>query len=145
MEQQSPAPAQFALNGPAGTSLVLRSGKKQGTLIVRSSRSAPLAGSCSFTTRAASGVMGQRIVLKGGPRTLPFASLTVSVSKKDSKKDSKKIEEAPKKRKRTPKEIWDTAVKSALRGGLPGMCAKSPEVASRRQRSQTCCVPCMQP
>ncbi|KIZ00527.1 hypothetical protein MNEG_7437 [Monoraphidium neglectum] len=63
---------------------------------------------------------------------LPFASATVTKGKGKSKAAEAKPEEAPKKKKKSAKDVFDAACKSALRGGLPGAAAMG---------IQVCCHP----
>lgn len=126
MEQQQQL-AQFSLNAPGG-SLVLRGGKKQ--VVNMGDRSNPLAGSCSFTTRAATGVTKRMLVVRpargAGARALPMASLSLSVALPPFASLSgmmppfaaatvvvkgKGKGEEPKKKKRSPKDVWDAACK----------------------------------
>lgn len=135
-QQQVALHAHFAfVNGPAGGSLVLSSGSKKGQgkgTVTLQARSAPLAGACSFTTRSG-GAVGKRMLVKRAPGAahLPLATLTVgSLTWPWAWGKKSKAVEPPKKKKRTLKEVLDTAGKSALRGGLPGMAAMAVQVLS---------------
>jgi hypothetical protein len=128
--QEQPLQGAFTLQQNAGA-LVLSTGRrsKAGGLVLASQRSAPSSGACSFTTRAAGTVGKRMLVIKpasGAARAsaaLPMASLTLSLPWRGKKEVA-----PPAKKKRTAKEVWDSAVKSALRGGLPGMGAMAIQV-----------------
>jgi len=140
-QEQQALPAQFSLqNGSNAGALVLSSGNRKarsGAPVLASQRSAPLAGACSFTTRAAGTVGKRMLVIKpaGGAAmgpALPLAALSLSLPPWKGKKEVA----PPPKKKKTPQEVLQTAAKSALRGGLPGMGAMAIQVRrSGRSRS----------
>ena len=153
-EQQQPLKAQFMLGGSNAGALVVSS-KRQMSLLSSSSSSsfgarsaAPLAAASSarFTTRATQGASTKRMLAirpargaaaaaaaastSAGARALPLATLSVA----SLSLGKPKAKEEPKKKKKSAKDIWDTAVKSALRGGLPGMGAMAIQVRGRERR-----------
>ncbi|KAI8476169.1 MAG: mitochondrial carrier protein [Monoraphidium minutum] len=139
-QQQQQQVAQFQLNA-AGGSLVLRGSRKAGLAFAGpADRSGSLAlpGSVSFTTRAAGGVTKRMLVARpargmpvGRGAPLPLASLSVALPFASISLGKKaKVEEAPKKKKRSAKDVFDAACKSALRGGLPGAAAMAIQVLS---------------
>lgn len=136
-EQSAPLQAQFMLNGSAGALVVSGGRTQRGPRALTSARAQGASGSISFTTRPAAGPSKRILAIRpapgarGGPG-LPLATLSIaslSLSKPKGK-------EAPAKKKRTPKEVFDQACKSALRGGLPGMAAMGIQV--RRARALRC-------
>jgi hypothetical protein len=139
--QEQPLQAQFSLSGGSTGALVVSNGRRNGAGATLVARSAPAgsAASTSFTTRSAGAVGRRMLVIKparGAARAPALASMSLaSVSISLPRWGSKAPEAPPPKKKKTPKEVFDNACKSALRGGLPGMAAMAIQVGGPAKRA----------